>query len=670
MIKKAVSLVLTLCIMLSLVIAIPQVGVYVKADAAYNYNGGTRNSATFVIDPGHGGSDPGACAYGRIEASLKVAKLIDNSGSSCALTRASDITQSLNEKCNIANSVSGCDYFLSIHRNSGPEDQAWGVETYYWNGLGSDSGAANLARSIHNAVMATGVWNNRYVKTADFCVVRETYMDAALIEVGFVTTASDNTLFDQYIDTTAKGIANGLLAMIGSSVTEPTTVSAPSVSVNEVVNHNESLNVSWGSVSHATSYSYKAVLYQGEPSATSGSTIVNSSTSGTSFTVPGQSSGKYLKITVTANGPSNSASSYKTVLVGPWASYPTTVQNIPITNINGPENVSSSVIWTSSKGKAFPAKFWRAFLCSPNSDGTYTVDYLYEEGQSKSVTASGSNIIFAIHADYTNYEYAKNIVVGDWLSLNGVYLDANKLRGNAHVLVNGGVSLSVTAPVISCPAEIEIGNTGTVSWAAVENATSYNYKVTNSTGATVTEATGVTAKSFQIPAVTEGTALTVTVTAVGPVDSKTATKTITLKVTVPQDITSSTTDITKNNADAAFCGFSTMTTVDAVIGSFEQDPQYLEVHSAAGAKLNSTDLVGTGCTINIVVNTEVKVSYELVVPGDVNGDAVIDAADLATSQLSMKSQTTLTGAYKLASDSNDDGTFSIADIITIKLAVK
>lgn len=220
--RRIVSLLLTLCLVASVVAFAP---VDIKAGAALNYSGGTRNSAVFIIDPGHGGSDPGACSLGREEAadvldlSLRVAKLIDASGSTCALTRTTDVTQSLATKVSIANSGSFT-YFLSIHRNAGGGK---GVETYYYSGLSSSSTGAKLCTSVHNAVIKTGLWTNRGVKTASYYVIKNTNMAAALVEMGFIDTASDNTIFANNMDTHAKAIANGLLAMVGKSVSGSTS---------------------------------------------------------------------------------------------------------------------------------------------------------------------------------------------------------------------------------------------------------------------------------------------------------------------------------------------------------------------------------------------------------------------------------------------------------------
>lgn len=223
--RKILSIALTLCLLFSLAVVFPTGNITLNANAAYNYSGGTRNSAVFILDPGHGGTDPGACALGREEAadvldlSIRVAKYIDGSGSTCSLTRVTDVTQSLATKVSIANSGSFT-YFLSIHRNAGGGK---GVETFYYSGLSSTSTGAKLATSVQNAVIGTGLWTNRGVKTASYYVIKNTSMAAALVEMGFIDTATDNTIFANNLDTHAKAIANGLLAMVGKSVTGSST---------------------------------------------------------------------------------------------------------------------------------------------------------------------------------------------------------------------------------------------------------------------------------------------------------------------------------------------------------------------------------------------------------------------------------------------------------------
>ncbi len=217
--KKALSFMLTLLMVLTAFVYMPNFEL--KADAAaYNINGGTQTSATFILDPGHGGSDPGACSLGRQEApdvlaiSLKIGQHIINSGASVSFTRVTDMTQSLAQKVS-QESSGNFSYFLSVHRNAGG---GTGVETFYYSG---STAGYNLAYSVNTAVVNATGWRNRGLKTNSLYVVRNTTCTAALIELGFIDTAADNEVFVNKNDDIAKAVASGLLAMIGKSLVVP-----------------------------------------------------------------------------------------------------------------------------------------------------------------------------------------------------------------------------------------------------------------------------------------------------------------------------------------------------------------------------------------------------------------------------------------------------------------
>ena len=74
--------------------------------------------------------------------------------------------------------------------------------------------------------------------------------------------------------------------------------------------------------------------------------------------------------------------------------------------------------------------------------------------------------------------------------------------------------------------------------------------------------------------------------------------------------------------------------------------------------------------IFLVVNGTVKVSYALVVAGDINGDASISTTDYITQSKAMKSQITLEGAFALAADVDGDGTIASSDYIALASALK
>ncbi len=668
--KKFISFVLVLCMVFSILAFMPKFEIKAGA-AAYNINGGTQTSATFILDPGHmgGGYDPGACALGRDESvdvlnmALKVGRLIINSGESVSFTRVTGMQQSLSAKCSQANN-GNFDYFISLHRNAGG---GTGVETFYYTG---STTSYNLAEAINTRIANATGWKNRGLKSGNnLAVVSGTNMPSCLVELGFIDTAADNTVFVNKNDAIANAIANGMLAMVGKSVTDPKTVTAPSVTAATAAANSESVSISWSAVTNATSYKYKVVSYKGEMSATSASTTVSeTSTTSKSFSFTTPASAKYCKVTVTAVGPENSASTTKTIMVGPWAAHPTTMQFIPVNDINGDQwTTGGSTVWTSSIGKNFSAVWWTAALCTANSDGSYTVSAVYAAGgSSKAVAISGSNIMIATHSSEANHVYTAALKVGDKITLHGVYLDSATIRGNGYALVNGGISLNVGDFTVSAPTSVNYGATASVTWSASANATSYNYTVTNGS-TTVASANGVTSKSITIPAQTTGSSLTVSVTAVGPADTKTVTKTITLINPAPTDITSSKSTIKKVSSGStnAFKGFVESSTVDSVLTNFQQDNSFLRILDAKGNEVAGDGLIATGYTVNVIDGGEVKVSYTLIVGGDVTADGSVTSSDYIAIMTSITGAISFDGVKTLAADVNNDDQVSAADYINL-----
>jgi len=106
-----------------------------------------------VVDPGHGGSDPGAMTRGglsektvTLDIAQRLAELLRGGNLfSVVLTRDRDESVSLERRVEIANREKA-DLFVSIHINSLPLDERFGVETYYL-GTSSDPSAVKLARA-------------------------------------------------------------------------------------------------------------------------------------------------------------------------------------------------------------------------------------------------------------------------------------------------------------------------------------------------------------------------------------------------------------------------------------------------------------------------------------------------------------------------------------------
>ncbi len=226
-------------------------------------------------------------------------------------------------------------------------------------------------------------------------------------------------------------------------------------------------------------------------------------------------------------------------------------------------------------------------------------------------------------------------------------------------------SLATGTYSVTAPAEIDVGETAAVSWTAPTHVIKYNYSaVLNNNGVKTTLAskTGTTSKSFTVPAVTEGDSITVTVDAVGPVDTKTVTKTININNPVPSDITASDTNIKKDlTDDGYFKGFKKDTSVADALSKFAQDKAYLQIRDRSGNVIADTGVLCTGYTVNIVDGTNVKKSYTIVVTGDCNGDGTITSSDYISQMSHITGASTMIGAFLLAGDVNGDNSLSASD---------
>ncbi|MGB3200143.1 MAG: N-acetylmuramoyl-L-alanine amidase [Nodosilinea sp.] len=154
----------------------------------------SRGQVLVMLDPGHGGVDPGAVGIGGLQekgvvlaVAQHTAAALQAQGIAVQMTRQSDQTVDLQPRVDRAEAVRST-VFVSIHANAvnmqSPEVS--GLETYYY----SDAGEV-LATALQRQVLSTLAMNDRGVRQARFFVLRHTSMPAALIEIGFVTGAID-----------------------------------------------------------------------------------------------------------------------------------------------------------------------------------------------------------------------------------------------------------------------------------------------------------------------------------------------------------------------------------------------------------------------------------------------------------------------------------------------
>ena len=144
---------------------------------------------TIVIDPGHGGPDPGEITNDGLSESdicwrlaTRVAARLGVLGARVRFTRNEPEGPDHSDRAQFANKVDG-DLFISIHLNSHDESSAEGCSTYYFGG--SSAGEA-LADQIQSALVDLGLRDCRS-HARSYSVLRETKMPAVLVEPVFVT---------------------------------------------------------------------------------------------------------------------------------------------------------------------------------------------------------------------------------------------------------------------------------------------------------------------------------------------------------------------------------------------------------------------------------------------------------------------------------------------------
>ena len=178
-----------------------------------------RGQTVVVIDPGHGGRDPGAVGIGGIQEKVinttisnRVRQRLQEAGLTVLMTREGDQWVDLDARAQFANRARA-DAFVSIHANaiSMARPEVNGLETYYL------ASGERLARSIHNSVLRNTDMRDRGVRQARFYVLRHTTMPAVLVETGFVTGAEDAARFRNptAVNQIADGIARGILDYLG-----------------------------------------------------------------------------------------------------------------------------------------------------------------------------------------------------------------------------------------------------------------------------------------------------------------------------------------------------------------------------------------------------------------------------------------------------------------------
>ncbi|MFJ7745128.1 SH3 domain-containing protein [Peribacillus sp. NPDC097295] len=166
-----------------------------------------------VLDPGHGGTDPGASGkYNRekdltLSTAKKLKAKLETAGAKVVMTRTGDTYPSLSKRVEISQ-ANKPDVFISIHYNAGPST-ANGIETFY---LATNVNEKELAQTVQAEIIKETKLRDRGTKPGNFQVIRDNKQAAILLELGFISNLEEEKLIatSAYQDTAVTGIFNGL----------------------------------------------------------------------------------------------------------------------------------------------------------------------------------------------------------------------------------------------------------------------------------------------------------------------------------------------------------------------------------------------------------------------------------------------------------------------------
>ena len=177
----------------------------IKAKSKFRTGGGIKDKI-ITLDPGHGGSDPGAIGASglkekqiTLEISMRVKELLEKEGAKVFMTRTTDKDvyapnasdrAELQARVNVAEKHNS-DLFLSLHINSSVNNSVGGFSSYYYPKTDND---LKIAKAIQDKFAKNFGVDNLGVRQANFYVVKRCSMPATLLEMCFISNPKEEKL--------------------------------------------------------------------------------------------------------------------------------------------------------------------------------------------------------------------------------------------------------------------------------------------------------------------------------------------------------------------------------------------------------------------------------------------------------------------------------------------
>ncbi|OBY81464.1 N-acetylmuramoyl-L-alanine amidase [Paenibacillus sp. KS1] len=173
---------------------------------------------TIVLDPGHGGHDPGSVGQqGTLEKDVTLQtvqaikrELQRRTGAQVVVTREQDETVSLQQRIDVAEEKSA-DLYVSVHYDAFDTGEAEGMTTYYY-----DDSNWQLANTMHEHLKQSLNMRDRGVHVGDYMVLRDNSRPSILLELGYISNHDDEQRMKSqaFQEQAANAIVDGIIDVL------------------------------------------------------------------------------------------------------------------------------------------------------------------------------------------------------------------------------------------------------------------------------------------------------------------------------------------------------------------------------------------------------------------------------------------------------------------------
>ncbi len=197
--KRKIELFMVLFLLLGAIVASWKLS-QLTADVANDKVARKTDEIVIVVDPGHGGEDPGKVGVNdvlekdiNLQIAMKVKDLLEEVGITVVMTREDDKVperkkEDLNQRVELINKTSPT-LALCIHQNSYTSPEIFGAQVFYHT---KTSEAIDIASSVQESLLSIDANNKREIKKNDtYYMLKYSDVPTIIVECGFLTNPAE-----------------------------------------------------------------------------------------------------------------------------------------------------------------------------------------------------------------------------------------------------------------------------------------------------------------------------------------------------------------------------------------------------------------------------------------------------------------------------------------------